>query len=248
MARGAVAPKQPRFYCEDLPHPRLGDPVRLLDAEQTRHLRKVLRLREGNPLELFDGTGGIAWASLTGFEGGHARCECHAVEFHNRPLPRITLASAIPKGPAAEAMAQQLSQLGADRLIPLKTERSVVHPRPQKRERFEKAAIESAKQSGRLFLMQLSELYTLDQVLKEPADMKLALTPGGEVNEPDRSALREAHHVMVLVGPEGGFTGGELDKMEEQGAQRWTIGPNVLRIETAATAVTAITRFLAMAE
>jgi len=244
MSRGAVPPDQPRFYCPELPQPRLNDPICMLDAEQTRHLRKALRLKAGDGLELFDGYGSLATAVLTRYERHHARCEVQHVAFHERPLPRLTVATAIPKGPVAETMVQQLSQLGADRLIPLQTERSVVHPRPQKRERFETAAVESAKQSGRLFLMTMTELYTLPQAIAENADLKLALTPTGEITEPERKTLGEAHHVMLLVGPEGGFTDEELTRMDHAGARRWTIGSTVLRIETAATAASAITRFL----
>jgi len=244
VAQAAIAPEQPRFYCPELPHPRFGEAVCRLDGEQSRHARKVLRLKTGDALELFDGKGGLATAKLLAYDGQQARCEVQQTQFHQQPMPRLTVATAIPKGPLAEAMAQQLSQLGVDRLVPLRTERSVVHPRSQKRERFEKAAIESAKQSGRLFLITLDELYTLDQALAALADLKLVLTPTGETREPDRDALDRAHHVMLLIGPEGGFTDSELNAIEQARATAWSIGPTVLRIETAAAAAAAITRYL----
>jgi 16S rRNA (uracil1498-N3)-methyltransferase len=235
-----------RFYCSELPHPRLGPLECRLGPEQSRHLRKALRFEVGDRLELFDGHGGLARASLAAYEGQQARCQVHHIDWHDRPAPQLTVATAIPKGPAAEGMIEQLSQLGVDRVMPLRTERSVVHPRPQKRERFERAAIESAKQSGRLFLLEFAELHTLEQALAEPADVTLALSSGAErMHQPVPVRLKQAEQVMLLVGPEGGFTDAELAQMEAAGAEPWRISATVLRIETAATAGAAITRFLA---
>jgi 16S rRNA (uracil1498-N3)-methyltransferase len=242
----AIAPDRPRLYCPELPHPRLGEASCVLDPEQTRHLRKALRLGPGAAIELFDGRGGLARATVEQFEGQYARCRIQAVNWHERTLPQLIVATAIPKGPRGEDMIEQLSQLGVDRVVPLKTQRSVVHPRPQKVERFEKAAVESAKQSGRLFLLELAALHTLEELLAEPAGLTLALATGGEAAEPDREAVRHCQSLRLVVGPEGGFTDEELDRMQAAGAQPWTIGPTVLRIETAAVAAAAIGRFLAI--
>jgi 16S rRNA (uracil1498-N3)-methyltransferase len=244
MARRAIAPTHPRFYCAQLPHPRLGEPNVWLDVEQSRHLRRVLRLPVGAGLELFDGAGGLASASVLAYGGQRAQCQVHHVAWHDRPPPRLTLATALPKGPAAETMVNQLSQLGVDRVIPLQTERSVVHPRPQKQERFAKAAIESAKQSGRLFLMSLDELTPLNEAMQESADVKLVLSTDGAVAEPDRLALQQATHVMLYVGPEGGFSDNEMTKLQQAGAQPWTIAETVLRIETAALSAATLAGFL----
>jgi 16S rRNA (uracil1498-N3)-methyltransferase len=144
-------------------------------------------------------------------------------------------------------MIEQLSQLGVDRVVPLRTQRSVVHPRPQKFERFQKAAIESAKQSGRLFLMELAEMQTLDQVMDRGADLTLALDARGETGDLDRAELGDCQHLRLMIGPEGGFTDQELSQMQAAGARPWTVGPTVLRIETAAVAAAAIARFMAIA-
>ena len=242
------APGCPRLFCAALPHPRLADPFCYLDENETYHLRKVLRGRVGDPVELLDGQGGLARATIEQFDGRIAICRVQHVDRQAPPSPRVTVATAIPKGPTGEAMADQLSQLGVDRLIPLKTERSVVHPRPQKLGRFEKAAITAAKQSGRRFLMQLEAVTDLSEVVQREADLKLALSAGQRASEPDRSRLRGAANVMLLIGPEGGWSEAELDQLEAAGCERWTIGPHVLRIETAAVAAASITRFLIESE
>jgi len=243
---GAIPPEHPRFFCRDLPHPRVGDPHCRLDADQARHLRKVLRARVGDPVELFDGAGGLATARIDHLDRDHVRCRVQAAHWHERGRPWLTVATAMPKGPRGETMIEQLSQLGVDRVAALRTQRSVVHPRPQKRERFEKAAIESAKQSGRLFLMEMTDTQPLQDAAGEPADVKLALAPRGQLQEPERDRLRAASHVLLFIGPEGGFAEDELQTLQQSGAEPWTLSPTVLRIETAAVTAAGLARFMAL--
>src|SRR5690606_34496406 len=93
--------------------------------------------------------------------------------------PRLTVAAAIPKGDRAMDMVAALSQLGVDELAPLAAERSVVEPRAGKLERFERAAVESAKQCGRNHLMAVSPVATLAEVLARPFDQRLIAAKDG---------------------------------------------------------------------
>lgn len=238
-------PAAPRFYCPTLPQPRLVEQTCVLDPDETRHARKVLRLQPGDRIELFDGEGGLAPAVLETYEAGQALCRATDLQHYDPPRPRITVAAAVPKGPRATEMVEQLSQAGADRLIPLISDRSVVDPREAKLERFARHAVESAKQCGRLFVMAIDETHDFDAVLHHDADVRLIADPEG-VAPPDLPArLKQAQHVLVLIGPEGGWTKVETDAAAAAGALPWRMGANVLRIETAAVTAVGILRYLA---
>jgi 16S rRNA (uracil1498-N3)-methyltransferase len=248
---GVIPPDHPRLFCPDLPATAVGQPMCALDSEQTRHIRKALRFKPGAELELIDGQGGLARATLESYGRDEANCRIEQLTRHDKPAPRLTVATAMPKGGRGESMVDQLSQLGVDTLVPLTTQRSVVHPRDQKRQRFERLAKESAKQSGRLFLMRLAEQTSLDALLKAPAgegELTLALTARGSPARPEAEQWRRLNHLRLIIGPEGGFTDEELTAMQQAGARPWTINHNVLRIETAAPAGAAVVNYLLAAE
>jgi 16S rRNA (uracil1498-N3)-methyltransferase len=240
-----------RFYCPDL---HLHAPAGLsdtappavvrLDADEAHHARRVLRLNPGDAVELFDGDGRRGTGELLGWAGG-ASVKLHGVTHHPRPTPALDLAVAIPKGPRADEMVNQLGQLGVDRLTPLRAERTVVDPRPGKIEKFQRAAVESARQCGRNYLMEVAPAATLGSLLREAYGVKLMAAPGGgdPVALPER--LRRAARVLVLIGPEGGWTDEELAAARDGGAEAWSLGANVLRIEAAACAAAAVVRYLA---
>jgi len=239
-----------RFYCPNLPAtpPSGGDlsdnappAVARLDPDESHHARRVLRLDVGAVIELFDGKGRTARGAIEGWSGG-AAVKLSEVRVTPPLRPALDLAVAIPKGPRADEMVNQLSQLGVDRLIPLGTERSVVDPRPQKLEKFSRAAVESAKQCGRAWLMSVEAQVSFDAALAMPHDVKLIASPGAAAGDDRLARVRAAQRVLVLIGPEGGWTEGELLAAREAGCVAWSLGPNILRIETAAVAAAAIVR------
>lgn len=248
----------PRFFCPTLGAASLSEsPVATellctLDHDETRHARKVLRLSEGDRVELFDGHGRLADAQLSAFEksrdGFMAVCRVREVRSAAEARPRITVASAVPKGPRAEAMVNQLGQLGADVFVPVRCGRSAVEPGGGKIERYEKAALASAKQSGRPWLMRVEPMADLADVLRgsgAAAGVKLLLDPRGETMAGLATQLESAEKVVVLIGPEGGWTDTELAAADAAGFLRWCINDNVLRIEAAATAAVSVLRYLA---
>ena len=118
-----------RAYCDDLPRP--PRPARVvLDGAEARHLTSVLRLGPGDAVELFDGRGGWARAEIS--KSGRREVELLIHEFEqDRPGggQEVVVATAIPKGDRARSMVEKLTELGVDRLVPLKTCHSVVPPR-----------------------------------------------------------------------------------------------------------------------
>jgi 16S rRNA (uracil1498-N3)-methyltransferase len=226
-----------------------------LDRAQAHHGERVLRLERGESVELFDGHGHVG----TGRWGPKGAIELVRTAFVPPPIPAVDAAVAMPKGGRADALVGSLSQLGADRLIPLRTDRSVVHPRPGRLERLSAAVIESARQCGRAHLMAIDPPSGLEAVLGLGHDLSLFARCDCEPAAPpvaDRAPgpgplvlaqrLGGCRRLLILVGPEGGWTAREERLAAEHGCLAWTLGPHVLRIETAALAAVAIARFLTL--
>lgn len=234
----------PRFYCDPLPDPSLSETPCTLDADESRHARKVLRMNAGDRCELFDGQGTVADAELVKFVAGLAHCRVLSRRQVEPARPQLTVATAVPKGPRAEDMVNQLGQLGVDVFVPVRSKRSVVEPGVGKRTRYERAALAAAKQAGRATVMQIAEVIDFSDLLAQPKDVGLILDPRGGVAVRNGLAekLAAADTATVLIGPEGGWTDAECDAAEAAGYARWKIGEHVLRIETAAVAAAAIVR------
>jgi len=213
-----------------------------LDADQARHARKALRLRAGDAVTLLDGRGRVAQATLADDDPRSARCAVSEIRDVPPTPPTIELATAIPKGPRGDAMVNDLAQLGVDTLIPLTTARSVVDPRPAKLERFERAGIEAAKQSGRAWFMRVQPTLDFANAIACDAGLRLVAEPYAQPFADLGERLKSVSAVRVIVGPEGGLTDGEASAAKAAGFLPWRYSPNVLRIETAAAAAVAILR------
>jgi 16S rRNA (uracil1498-N3)-methyltransferase len=229
-----------RFYCPDISAPDAAREPTLsaaLDREQSHHALRVLRLRPGDAVRLFNGNGTVAEGVIKIAE---SPVQIRLTDIRQSPplTPRLTIACALPKGPRADDMVNQLSQLGTDRLIPLRTRHSVVDPRDKKLDRFRKSAIESAKQCGRDYVMAVEDAADLAAVLSQPYDVKLLGDPAGK----PLATVGAACDVLVLIGPEGGWTDQEMQQARDSGCVTWRFAPYVLRIETAAVAAAAIIR------
>ena len=232
------APSIHRFYCKHLPSGRgLSDSIIQLERDQAEHARRVLRLRANDPVELFNGEGTVA----TGRIERDGRVQLERLEQRFRAEPAIDLAVALPKGGRADDLVSALSQLGINRLIPLRTARGIRTLRPQRLERFEKTAIESAKQCRRDYLLRIDAAATMETILGKDHDLRLLARPDGTALPP--RPLSGTERVLILIGPEGGWTTEELQMAERHGCLPWKIGPHVLRIETAAAAAAAIARY-----
>ncbi|MBI1367907.1 MAG: RsmE family RNA methyltransferase [Planctomycetes bacterium] len=229
-----------RFYAADLT-PTLIE----LDDEQARHARKSLRLAIGDRVSLFNGLGDVA-AGIVREAGRSLVIERQAVEYVAPLTPAIDLAVAIPKGARADGLIEKASELGADRLIPLLTDRSIVDPREGKLDRFARMAIESAKQCGRPHLLHINPPTRLtDLFAARDHDVKLIADTADAPGVHDLpTRIRAARRVLVLIGPEGGWTDAERAAAKARNFIAWRLGPHVMRIETAAAAALAILRGL----
>lgn len=228
--------RSPRFFAQSLPASGLAT----LDADESAHAARVLRLRAGDAVTLLDGQGGIAEAQIAEAHPKETTCQVLSVRHEAKLAPAITVYSALPKG-CAEDMVDQLAQLGCDAFVPMSCTRSVVEAKDNKVEKFRRIAREASKQAIRAWVMEVGEPATFKQVLAQAKGLRLICDPRGAAGEV-LAQVRAATEVSVLIGPEGGFTEEELQQAQAAGFILWKFAPFVLRIETAAVGAVAVLR------
>ena len=228
-----------RFYLTHPPRDRQA----VLEGDEARHLARVLRAAVGDSVTLFDGTGN-AWEARVATLGRDRVALDLVIDLPAAPAPAVpvTIAVALPKGDRQKWMVEKLTELGVARLVPLVTSRGVAEATDSARGRLERGVIEACKQCGRDTLMAIGAAESiLSLVGGLPAGTRgLVADPGGSPLESALSGSGDATTaVVVLVGPEGGFTPEEIATAEGAGCVRESLGPHILRIETAAIAAAA---------
>jgi 16S rRNA (uracil1498-N3)-methyltransferase len=222
-----------RFYVNC---PLAVGPVTLAGPE-AHHLATVLRARPGDAVCLFNGDGAeypavvaeVAKKSLTLDVTGR-RSPQREIGF------RLEVAAPLPKADRGDFLVEKLTELGVTRFVLLQTERSVVHPRETRLDKLERAVVEASKQCGRNVLMEIGPPTAWPDYLggEDLPPRRLLAHPGGEPIGPGLG------DVAVAVGPEGGFTDGEVARAVAAGWRVVSLGPRVLRVETAALALAAL--------
>lgn len=205
-----------------------GDGSIELDRETEHHLRRVLRLRDGEPVGVTDGAGRWLVAAAV-LDGSHLRLEPQTgLAIEPRPSAQISLAVAMPKGDRLDWLVQKTTELGVDRLVLLHAERSVVRWKPDRAAtqltRIERIAAEACRQSRRVWRVDIEGPVDAAAVLGE---FTVAEPGGRRFAEGDRS---------IAIGPEGGWSPTELEMASDQ----VSLGSNILRTETAAVAASAL--------
>ncbi len=204
----------PRFFVEKITHPAV------LSPEESRHAVKALRLAPGDRVTVFDPH--ETWSGE--IESAAGKVTIRLLERLPAPsIPRVVVAAAVPKGARLDWMVEKLAELGVAEFVPVRFARSVVEPGEGKRRRLEKIALAAAKQSGA-------------PVMKISAERPVAqLPPDAWLAAPGSAERPPAGEGMVVVGPEGGLTPEE----DARFARRFSLGPTILRIETAAVVAAA---------
>ncbi len=233
-----------RAYCK----PPTTEPKAItLDADESHHLIVVNRARVGDTVVAFDGKG-TEW--ICGLATADKRAAQLTVRFAQKakPLPfRITLGQALPKGSYMDAIVRKATEIGASTIVPLESERTQVHldgERSDKKiEKWQTAALEAAKQCGNPWLPEIAPVQSADAFMESARDYDLkliaSLQPGAESLKTVLANFRTARNrppknVLWLIGPEGDFTPAELSLARSTGFAPITLGPLVLRCETAA--------------
>jgi 16S rRNA (uracil1498-N3)-methyltransferase len=218
----------------------------LLTGSEAHHSRNVLRLGPGDKVVLFDGRGHEVTAEITASDSSQIQLR----KLHEARTPplrcRITLGQAIPKGKNMDLIVQKAVEIGAAEIAPILSDRTIVRldeeSAASKQEKWQTVAIEAAKQCGQNWLPQVQTPQSLAQFFQENRRFDLQLIGSLQTDAVHlKKILAEysAEHgdrpasVLMLVGPEGDFTPAELSLARSQGCRPITLGPIVLRVETA---------------
>lgn len=231
----------PRFYC---PTPLNPGAVIDLPEQVAHHAVRVLRMKEGDELVLFDGNGGEWTARIIRLKPlPQVALDAFDPRDPESPLS-LTLVQSLPSGDKMDWVVQKAVELGVAHIRPVAARRSVVRlsgEKAEKRTRHWQSVAESAcEQSGRTRLPLVADVLDLPQYLAAPAqdnELRLVLAPGAQVRLRDRPL--PTGPVTLLVGPEGGFEETELQMAQSAGFQLMGLGPRVLRTETAGLAALA---------
>jgi len=225
-----------------------GEGLAALGDRESRHLLVVRRASPGDRLELFDGRGRVWEAELAGADGARALCRILGELPAGGGHPwRLTVAAAVPRGKRMAWLVEKCAELGAAELWPAGWQRSPRTGSAGAVERWRRLAEAAAGQSRQARVMLVSEPMTAAGIAARLAEFSrvLVLEPGGgQAVGRALAGLPPGAPVLALVGPEGGLTAADLAPIEAaapgpEQLRRVTLGPAVLRVETAAVAVAA---------
>ena len=233
-----------RVFCT----PPTAEPAEIILApEESHHLVAVNRAQAGATVVAFDGRG-TEW--ICELSGAKKTAAVLKVRFKQRikPLPyEITLGQALPKGPGMDAIVRKATEIGAAHIVPLQSERTEVHldadRSDKKTGKWQVAALEAAKQCGNAYVPEIQPLQKAAAFMEAARgyDLKLiaSLQPGAKSLKAVLATFHAAQghppkKVLWLIGPEGDFTPAEMSLSQSCGFEPITLGPLVLRCETAA--------------
>lgn len=233
----------PRFFV-----PSLAEDTITLDREAGRHIARSLRCREGDPVELCDGRGTDGAGIISAIAGETVTVTVQERRPSRGELPcAVTLYQALPKGDKMETIVQKAVELGVGRIVPVLTHRCVSRPDDKsmrkKCERYNRIALEAAKQCGRGRVPEVAPLVGFREAVAQMRADPLALFFYENADQPLREVLtgRLGDRVSILIGSEGGFEPSEAAFAAENGLVPLSLGSRILRCETAPlAAITAI--------
>lgn len=231
----------PRFYYPaPLPSTLKGGE---LPAAAAHHAIRVLRLRVGDAVQIFDGQGNRLDASIHAIEGKRVRLGNlqTAIEPPSGDSLEIVLAQAMCGSDKMDWIVQKAVELGASEIVPVQTQRSVAKltdSRAEKRvEHWQQIAISACEQCGRNTLPRISpplDFYAWQTTIRQESGSKLILLPGGAASL--HALSKPNRRITLFVGPEGGFTSDEANLAQQNGFMPVLLGSRILRTETAAIA------------
>jgi len=230
-----------RFYCENITEGEMS-----LDSVEVHHLIHVMRVGRGQCVELFDGKGTVAEATVVQLKRKDVTVNVEHIEATPpQETGRVIIATSTAKGQRFDWLITKCTELGADIIVPVIFERTVkLASGKNTSERFDKLAISAAKQCGRNFLPNIAGPVQLADAVKTlKADCPQAIVLYGGLSENAKSpadVIQKDRDIIALVGPEGGITENEQELLKHIGAVEVKLTKTILRIETAAVAFASI--------
>ncbi|MHC4696478.1 MAG: RsmE family RNA methyltransferase [Planctomycetota bacterium] len=228
-----------RLFCSEIVEGSV-----ILSAEESHHAISVLRIKPGEEVVLFNGAGRRAIAVVRSVRRRRLEAAVTGITDYPFDLSRnLTLAVAMPKAARQAYLIEKCTELGVSAIWPIATERSVAKPKAGAIERWRRRAVEASKQSRRLWVPTVetpqSFSESIERIPEFDATAFTALEPPGEGLPHLLGRLPDDASLLVCVGPEGGWSHAEREVGISAGAVPVSLGPTVLRTETAAIAVCA---------
>jgi len=224
-----------------------------LGEDNVKYLKKVMRLKEGDRINIFDGFGREYEATIKNFSAKSVLVDLgKAIPSVNRNIS-ITLAQAIPKGKKMDTIVKSAAELGADMIIPFHAVRSVSYivdeKNPLKQTRWQKIAHEAARASHSAYITEVTKILSFPDMLSRCSPKALKLIFWEEESRKTikdvltDDALEACRDFFIVVGPEGGFSKDEIEKTKEDGFFSVSLGRQILKVETAAAAILSIIQY-----
>ena len=237
----------PRFFTDAL---RFDDDIKqaVIDGEDGRHISRSLRMRIGEALTVSDGSGYDYDGEIEEISGDVVTVRL-LTQYKNKSEPtlRVTLYPGMPKGDKLELVVQKATEMGASEITPMLTDRSVSRPdaksAAKKQDRLQRIALEAAKQSGRGAVPQVGTMTSFKEAVRNAKGTKILFYEGGGL--PLSKCLpADETGASIFIGPEGGFAPEEVEFAKENGVITATLGPRILRTETAPLAALSILMYI----
>ena len=240
--------------------PRIYSPYALenkktceLGADNLKYLKQVMRLKNGDRINIFDGFGREFEAVIKGFSTKTVFIELGKIIPTTDKKIRITLAQAIPKAGKMDTIVKSTAELGADVIIPFNAARSVGRIADEKRslkvERWQKIAGEAARSSHSSHIAKVSNISSFADMLTSASSDALKLIFWEEESQKTikdtltDKTVTAVKDFFIAVGPEGGFSKDEVIKTKEAGFISVSLGKQILKVETAAAAIISIIQY-----
>ncbi len=211
----------------------------LLRDEESRHLARVLRKRVGDHVFVTDGADTMYEAAIVRIDREETECDIVDVKKRvNEPKIEVALAVSLLKNPSrVDFLVEKAVELGVRTIIPMICERTI--PEHEKHTRLEKIALAAMKQCGRSYLPKIIDLMEFNTLVNHAQGYGLRLIPHEKTEQSQFVGVVMQHHehpksVLLMIGPEGGFTEREIELAVEQQFVPISLGPRRLRTETAA--------------
>ena len=225
-----------RFYADDR---GVNGETAFLCEEDARHATRVLRMREGEVCELF--ADGKRFSGEIASIGEEVEVRITGEMPSTEARLRITLYQGLPKADKMELIVQKSVELGACAVVPVAMSRCVVQldakDGRKKQERWQKIAREACKQSGRCEMMQVTEPISFKNLLAKLAAHQAAIVPWEDARGYSLARFHQEHpeitDLAIVIGPEGGMSEDEIARMKDANCRSVTLGPRILRTETA---------------
>jgi 16S rRNA (uracil1498-N3)-methyltransferase len=233
-----------RFF---LPAEDWSDGPLTLSGEEARHCSNVLRCTVGERVAVFDGHGREAGGSIASVSNSEVVIDVQTRDTTPRSPVEVSLCQAVPKGKNMDLIVQKATELGASRIVPLLSDRTVVRldggEIEKKRSKWQRVALEACKQCGQNWLPEVTAPVSVMDFLRTSSGAVDSLQLIAAIDDravslkeilADDGAVASPAATSIMIGPEGDFTPAELDAAINAGFRPMSLGPIVLRSETAA--------------